>query len=225
MIWKDPADEYVFFLAHEVRNPLNNIKLSTEVLKEAGLDESLVSFLEIISRNTTRINVLIDDLLRHQESDVVQTEIYSVHQMLNEVLEIAGDRIRLKKIEVKKKFSSRDHSVKTNPPRMKIAITNIIINALEAMQEEKGELRIVTNERENNFVVSICDNGCGISKDHLAFIFQPYFTHKPGGFGLGLSTTYDICRTNQVGVSVASELGQGTQFDLFFRKQPITQTS
>ena len=218
LIWKDPADEFVYFLAHEVRNPLNNIKLSIEVLKAAGLKENFSPYLEIISRNTMRIDGLIDDLLRHQESEVVKMDAYPVYQMLEDVLEAAADRIRLKNVAVVKSYNADDHDVYTNLPRIKMAITNIVVNAIEAMYEEKGELKLVTNENENNYVVSVQDNGCGISKEHLAFIFQPYFSHKPGGLGIGLSTTYDIFRSNKIGVSVASEPGVGTQFDLFFPK-------
>ncbi len=218
VIWKDPADEFVYFLAHEVRNPLNNIKLSIEALEFAIKDSSLQVYLDIISRNSIRINVLIDDLLKHQETDVVPVELYSIYQMLDEVLEIAEDRIRLKNIRVTKSYQARDCKISVNAPRMKIALTNIVINAIEAMVPGNGELKLVTKLKEDVYIVQIEDNGCGIAKEHLVFIFQPYFTNKPGGLGLGLSTTYDILRANRVRVNVESEVGKGTQFMLQFEE-------
>ena len=68
-------------------------------------------------------------------------------------------------------------------------------------------------------MIQIEDNGCGISKENLKYIFKPYFTNKPGGLGLGLATTYDILQSNHVGVNVESEEGKGTRFILSFEEK------
>ena len=69
-------------------------------------------------------------------------------------------------------------------------------------------------------MLKIQDNGCGISPENLKNIFKPYYTGKQGGMGLGLSATYDILRSNHVGVNVVSGEGMGTRFELLFDKCP-----
>jgi C4-dicarboxylate-specific signal transduction histidine kinase len=101
---------------------------------------------------------------------------------------------------------------------MKIALTNIIINAIDAMAGIKGELTLVTKSTCHACVVQIEDNGCGISEENLKNIFKPYFTNKPDGLGLGLTTTQDILRSNHVGLNVRSVVAKGTNFTLMFEK-------
>jgi C4-dicarboxylate-specific signal transduction histidine kinase len=105
-----------------------------------------------------------------------------------------------------------------NRREMKIALTNIVINAIDAMDKKEGVLTIGTNAFENSYMIKIEDNGCGIKEDHLSNIFQPYFTRKPGGLGVGLAQTQDILRSNKVHVHVESQEGRGTSFMLFFEK-------
>ena len=108
-------------------------------------------------------------------------------------------------------------------PKIKIALTNIIINAIDAMPPENGELRLCTKLRKGRRAISIQDNGCGISKENLPFIFNPYFTNKPGGVGIGLAATKDILLSNQIGVKVESVMGEGTRFILLFEKHKIVR--
>ena len=131
---------------------------------------------------------------------------------------MAKDRIALKKILVTKVFAVQDDKIVLNRDMMKIALTNIIINAIDAMASEGGKLRLVTKSIHGKYVVRIEDNGCGISKENLKNIFTPYFTNKSGGLGLGLAATYDILQSNRVGVFVASKEGVGTRFVLLLDK-------
>ena len=106
-------------------------------------------------------------------------------------------------------------------PKIKIALTNIIINAIDAMPSENGELRVCTKLIKGRYAVSIQDNGCGISKENLPLIFNPYFTNKSGGMGVGLAATNDILQSNNVSVKVESVVGEGTRFILLFEKNKI----
>ncbi|MGZ5191442.1 MAG: sensor histidine kinase, partial [Flavisolibacter sp.] len=119
---------------------------------------------------------------------------------------------------VKKDYSAYDCQKVLNEPKMKIALTNIIVNAVEAMTGEDGKLKILTRSTGDKLIIQIEDNGCGISKENLKNIFKPYFTSKPGGLGLGLAATLDILRSNHVTVKVESEVGKGTCFILSLDK-------
>jgi len=213
---KEQPSQFVSALAHEIRNPLANINLSVDILESAVKDDELKTYLGIIMRSSIRINHLINDLLRYQKADEMHAERYSVHQLLDEVLEMAGDRIVLKNIAVRKMYAVQDCSIVMNRPEMKIALTNIIINAIDAMDSERRELKLVTKSIRGKFIIEIEDNGCGISKSNLKNIFKPYFTTKPGGLGVGLGATYVILQSNHVEVKVESEAGRGTRFILLF---------
>ena len=149
----------------------------------------------------------------------MQVEKHSMHQLLDEVLEMADDRMRLKKISVLKDYTSNDCKIELNRLEMLIGLTNIVVNAIDAMTPGKGELKLVTKSIDGIRVIQIEDNGCGISKENLKNIFKPHFTNKIGGLGIGLAATYNILRLNNVSVNIESEEGQGTRFILTFEEK------
>ena len=214
---KDIPAQIASVLAHEVRNPLTNINLAIEMLESCIKDEDAKVYLDIIMRSSTRINTLITELLRNQHTDEGHTKKHSIHELIDEVLAMAGDRIRLKNIIVTKEYAAQDCNIALNKPEMKIALTNIIINAIDAMLSG-GELKLITKSIDAKFILLIEDNGCGISTENLKSIFRPYYTNKPGGMGLGLATTHDILRLNRVRVNVESVEMEGTRFSLMFKK-------
>ncbi len=219
-ILKEPPVQFVFALAHEVRNPLTNINLSIEML-ESGADNDPQQYLDIIKRSSEKINNLINELVKYQQADEAPAGKHSIHQLLDEVLNLAEDRLTLKHITITKEFTANDFEIIMKRPKMKIALTNLIVNAVEAMPPENGRLKIVTKSLAGKYVIRIEDNGCGISKKDLRNIFKPFFTNKLKGLGLGLSSTYDILRSNHVGVTVESEERKGTCFSLYFYKIPM----
>jgi signal transduction histidine kinase len=210
-------------LAHELRNPLTNINLSIQMLRSKIKDQDLEVFLDIILRSSIRINELVIDMLNPAPGVETPARKYSVHQILDEVIEMNRDRIGLKNISVRRAYARQDFKIVFDGPKIKIALTNIIINAIDAMRTTGGELKLGTELIAGRFVVSIQDNGCGISKENLPFIFKPYFTNKPEGLGLGLAATYEILRSNEIGVNVESIRGQGTKFNLLFEKNQIIE--
>ena len=210
--------QFLTAMAHELRNPLTNINLSIGMIESIIKNDDLKTYLDIIMRSSIRINDLITELLKYQQEEDVPAVQYSVHQLLDEVLETAGDRITLKHIEVIKHYAIQDCKIKMNRLRMKIALTNIIINAIEAMTSGKGILKLTTKSVYGKYFIQIEDNGCGISKENMKNIFKPYFTNKQGGLGIGLSTTYEILESDHVEIDVKSKEGEGTRFSLLFDK-------
>jgi signal transduction histidine kinase len=196
---------------------LSTISLAVQMLKSMISDNYQKIYLDIILRGATRINDIVTDLLISPlPTGEIQLEKYSIHQLLNEVLVMAEDRIMFKKITIIKEYAAQDCSIAMNRQKMKIALTNIIINAIDAMAAENGQLKLVTKSINGRWVIEIEDNGTGISKKNLKTIFKPYFTDKPGGMGLGLSTTLDILHSNHASADVESEVGKGTRFILSF---------
>ena len=211
-----PRSFFSSALVHEVRNPLNNINLAIEMLTSTIMDNDQKIYIDIIRRAAFRINGLVTELLNPCEPGEMTSEKQSIHQLLDDVLALAEDRIRLKNISVRKDYTTIDCRIWMNKQQMKIALTNIIINAIDAMALNSGRLKLVTRSINGQCVIEIEDNGKGISKENLANIFKPFFTNKPGGMGLGLSTTLEILHANRGRVDVKSKLGRGTSFLLSF---------
>ncbi len=207
-------------LVHEVRNPLANVNLAAEMLETIITSDDQKLYLDIIMRNSIRINSVLTDMLKTFQPDDTHLEEHSIRELLDEVLEVSMDRIILKNIMIKKQYVKRDYKTLVDKLKLKIAFTNIIINAIEAMPGEKGVLKLVTRSMKGKPIVEINDNGIGIGKESLKQIFKPYFSNRPGGIGLGLSTTFDMLRSNHVQINVRSALGKGTSFILCFDGVP-----
>jgi signal transduction histidine kinase len=220
-------------IAHEVRNPLTNINLAVEQLqsdlksKEAdgvratgnpkvagnqNVPDNAGLMLEMIARNSARINLLITDLLNSTKFTELAYRRISVNQLLDETLELAKDRITLKNITVVKNYMSGLCDILADQERIKIAFLNIIVNAIEAMEPGSGILQLTTFSRDNKCLVSITDNGPGIDEESLSKVFEPYFTSKTRGTGLGLTNTQNIILNHNGHIGLESVKGVGTTF-------------
>ncbi|GAC1449423.1 MAG: hypothetical protein NVSMB7_11470 [Chitinophagaceae bacterium] len=208
--------EFAPALAHEVRNPLSNINLAVEMLQSMINGDEQKLYLDIIMRASARINDLVSDLLVYHQAGEVKPEKSSVQQLVNEVLAMTADRLMLKNITVSKYYPVTDCNILADKQKIKIALTNIIINAIDAMSPENGQLKLVIRAINGKSIIEIEDNGIGISKDNLQNIFKPYFTRKISGMGLGLSTTMETLLSNHARVAVQSEEGRGTRFIISF---------
>lgn len=199
-------------LAHEIRNPLNNIILSSEYLKTESNAESL-ELLNIISRNSKRITDLINELLDSNQYYKLKLEVNDLQKILKEALEQVEDRLELKKIRLVRHYAVSESLALVDHDKMRIAFLNILVNAIEAMGEN-GELTVTASLLENFHMIDIKDNGCGISQENIKKLFEPYFTTKSTGLGLGLASTFSILQSHKAEVEVASTQGYGTTFTI-----------
>jgi PAS domain S-box-containing protein len=204
-------------LAHEVRNPLNNINMSVEQL--VGTDTSTEDaplFLDIIQRNSKRIGDIITELLDTSRPTDLVFDRCPLQTVMEEALNEAIDRIRLQHINLAVEYGDDPCYAMVNKEKLKIAFLNIIINAVEAMEKDRGELFISIQSLKEQHVVVIKDNGCGIPEENISRLFEPYFTSKRNGMGLGLAATLNILQSHKVNIDVMSTVGQGTTFTISF---------
>ncbi len=212
------ANRLVRMMAHEVRNPLNNIMLSAEEMHhELGEDEFKIC-LDIINRNSKRIEGLIAELVNSSKDNHVTVEKKSLQSILDEALNDAVDRIKLRHIDLQRDYVDTPAWIMADNEKLKIAFLNIIINAVEAMNDNEGKLHIAVKQKNGQYIVSIKDNGYGISDENLSRLFEPYFTSKQNGMGLGLASTLNILQSHNASVDVHSKINEGTVFKLFFNK-------
>jgi signal transduction histidine kinase len=202
-------------LAHEVRNPLSNIHMSLEQLVGLTKEEDRI-YLDIIDRNGKRINDLITELLTSSKPTEMVLEKIVAQTVIDDALSAAVDRLTLKQIKLKLHYPDSPCYIRGDQSKLKIALLNIIINAIEAMDGTTGELKIVLSCNEENNLIEISDTGCGIPAENLSKLFEPFFTSKRNGIGLGLASTLNILQAHNATVEVKSKVGVGTTFLLSF---------
>lgn len=208
-------------IAHEVRNPLTNINLATEQLRSEVVHSSDDTpneelLFEMINRNSERINQLVSDLLDTTRVAELKFGQISINELLDRSLEMANDRIELSRIKVIKNYDLKICPISVDAEKIKIAFLNIIVNAIEAM-DEYGTLEISTSVKNKRCIVKISDTGRGLSKSNMDRLFEPYFTTKEKGNGLGLANAQNIILSHQGSISAESEPGKGTTFTISFR--------
>ena len=212
-------ERLVRMLAHEIRNPLNNIILTSEhLLMTTEKDEVEKNLLSILQRNGSRINQIITELLNLTKLPELVFDNYSLQEIVNESLALAKDRIELEKAVVEKKYPEESLHIKADKQRLVIAITNILINAIESMETGKGKLDVTLADSPEHFSVSISDNGVGISEEYISKLFDPFFTLKKNGTGLGLAVSYSIIQSHKGSIVVDTAVGRGTNFIINFKK-------
>lgn len=206
-------------IAHEVRNPLTNLTLALEQLKDEMPpdNESATLFSDIIQRNANRIEQLIDEMLNSSRPRELDLQLVGVDEILEETLALAMDRMNLKQIRLEFQRVSDLPRLFVDKDKMKIALLNIIINAIEAMHPGSGILTIRIERIPGTLVLFVTDNGKGIPSDDLEKLFDPFFTSKEGGMGLGLTSTRNILTGHGALVEVTSKVNEGTTFAIHFR--------
>lgn len=204
-------------IAHEVRNPLTNLSLALDQLKdEFPQNDSTNVYTDILDRNLNRIEELISELLRSSRPRDLQRSEVPLATVLNETIDLIKDRINLHEMKLHKNFEIDLPSVFVDKELIKIALVNIMVNAIEAMKPGFGVLTISTSCSENQVVVCISDNGEGIAEEELDNLFDPFYSAKQGGMGLGLTSTQNILNSHKIGVDVKSKVNEGTSFYISF---------
>ncbi len=205
-------------IAHEVRNPLTNINLAIAQLKSdlPEVDENAAILFDMVNRNSQRINQLITELLNATRFAELTYQPATVNNLLDEALELAKDRIALKQITIEKKYAPEKLIISADREKMKIALLNLLVNAVEAIPEKTGIIKINTRNEAGKCLIEITDNGIGMDAIALSKLFEPYFTTKQKGNGLGLTNTQNIILNHKGSIHVESSPGKGSSFILRF---------
>jgi PAS domain S-box-containing protein len=206
-------------IAHEVRNPLTNLTLALDQLQDEIPDknESVRLYSDIIQRNADRIEELIGEMLNSSRPKDLDLALVPLEDIVEETLSMATDRINLNQIKLEKNIQTGLPRLLADKEKLKIALLNVIINAVEAMQPAKGVLKLDVKLINGLGVISIADNGKGIELEDLEKLFDPFYTNKEGGMGLGLTSTKNILNSHSATVEVKSKVNEGTTFCIYFK--------
>jgi len=197
-------------IAHDMRNPLSTIKNSLEIMKSSqkNMDAKTKMQWDRIDRSLFRISHQVDDVLDY----VKVNPLTKKRTKLSFILQDSIKRVSIPK-NIKVTLPKNDVVIPCDSERMKVVFVNLIMNAIQAMEFKKGEINIsVTNESPNVVLITIKDNGPGIPEKLIHKIFDPLFTTRQIGTGLGLPSCKNIIEKHNGSIDVASTMGKGTTF-------------
>ncbi|HEX8949397.1 MAG TPA: HAMP domain-containing sensor histidine kinase [Dissulfurispiraceae bacterium] len=205
-------------MAHEIRNPLNFINLSVGHLGEkyrpedAGKQEKFDNLISGIKQEVQRLNKLVNDYLDYSRPLKLNLQKVKVSELLEGVLALIWAKAEADGITIIRGTPS-EAELKVDPDLFKSCILNVITNAFHAMGR-KGVLKITEAISGNEFLLSIADNGEGVSRENLERIFEPFFSTKQNGLGLGLPMTRRVMEEHGGRVEFKSVVGEGSEVAL-----------
>ncbi|SIN75317.1 sensor histidine kinase [Halodesulfovibrio marinisediminis] len=204
-------------IAHQVNNPLNNISTSAQILQEV-LSDSADSFqkklLHNIESETLRARDIVKGLLEFARHTDLCMQVVTLSEVVGKAVSLVSSQVP-SGVSLTVDVPS-GITVYIDPQRMGEVLINLIINAIQAIEPERGEIHIYVSEKATHDMstIVVADTGKGISEEDLPKVFDPFFTQKEvgQGTGLGLSVAYGIIEEFNGKIRVESELGKGTCF-------------
>lgn len=201
--------QLVLGIAHEIRNPLMSILTYTQLLpKKIDNEQFRELFAQQVPEEINRLNGLVNELLDFARPKKSEPTPFSFNQLIDSVTQLFRQKLQEKKVKVSLELADALR-VFADLQQIKQVFINIILNAIEAVNEG-GEIKIRGYNRDHLVVIEIEDNGFGIIESDMDKIFEPFYTKKASGVGLGLSITYQLLKANNGYVDVKSSPHHGT---------------
>lgn len=214
-------------LAHEIKNPLTAIRTFVQLMPERHeRPDFLEKFNRTVPRELDRVNNLLEDLLDLVRTPTLNITRVQVADCVDNVLEALEPEIEMRNVVIDRSIDSDLKPVMADGEYLSRAIFNVVLNAVQAMPqggnlEISSEVLNVPGEEET-VLINISDDGFGIPEEYIDQIFNPFFTDKEKGTGLGLAVTNKIIEDQEGSIFVRSERGKGTEFTISL---PAAQTS
>jgi signal transduction histidine kinase len=205
-------------IAHEIRNALTSVKLNIQKLVQSDrLDETEKEHLSISQEGIGQMEKFVKELLDFTRVSELNLARFSLGQILDESIKTLADTLELKKVVLEKSYEEGLPQVLVDADKLKQVFLNILRNAYEAV-EEKGKINIflsLLKEQEGSKIrVFISDNGSGIPEENRETVFEPFYTTKASGIGLGLPIARKIIEQHRGTIRVKKNAAQGTSFEI-----------
>jgi len=207
-------------VAHEIKNPLTPIQLSAEHLlqvyedQKGNLDQALKESASYIISEVENLRKIAQEFLEFSKETALHKESLDLKEVIEETIG-PYKKMLSERIQFKEKYEGKDFIFEGDKSKIKIALRNIIINAIEAIRG-KGQIGIKINQGKDDLNLEIKDTGIGMEKEILDRIFEPYFSTKDVGTGLGLPIAKKIIEDHGGSVQVLSEPRKGTKIIMTF---------
>ena len=209
-------------VAHEIKNPLASILLYVQIMEKlierdgCLTKEEAEKNLSVVKEEVQRLNSIAVDFLFAVKPMKVSFEKYSLNDLVNKVLKLATTELEQSGIQLNLNLASSMPNVMMDIGLMQQVLLNLIKNAIQAMNSCQNEKNITidTYLDGTNAVLAVSDTGCGMTEKQMEKIFEPYFTTKSEGNGLGLTIVFKIIKEHGGDIHVRSTLGEGSQFTI-----------
>lgn len=201
--------QLILGIAHEIRNPLTSILTYTQLLPTKFDNPKFRDFFaQQVPNEILRLNDLVNDLLEYARPKPPNPSRFRADELMEAVLALCSQKIKEKNIRVTTSLPS-ELCIVADVNQTKQIWINIVLNAIESMNEQ-GKLDIRGYSEGQMGVIEVADNGHGMSPEDKYRIFEPFFSTKANGVGLGLSITYQLLKENGGTIDLTSQLGHGT---------------
>ncbi len=215
-------DKMMDEVAHEIRNPLVSIGgFSKRVYDRLPENDPNKKYLEMIMDEVSKLENMVKLLIELKTMTVCYLGNTDINEVITEALALYEDEFAAKGVVVKTQLLNNLPLISGDKEQLKTAVSNLIKNSIEAMQESPKILTVTTSVSDGRMIIEVTDTGKGIPKDKLKSIFHPFYTSKIYGPGLGLTFTLKIVQQHGGTISVESEPGKGTTFTI---RLPIRKT-
>jgi len=202
-------------MAHEIRNPLNSISLFIQLMRQNTSDPEQLDYQGKILKEVDRVELIIRKLLDASRRTRTITSDVQINVVIDNALEVFSPQIEARKIQVERRYLVVPSPIKADHAELEQIFTNLFLNAMDEMKHG-GHLEIEISEQEGNVVVRVGDSGGGIPDDILPSIFEPFFSTKTRGTGMGLPVVQRIARMYEGNIVVERTSPEGTVFRLEF---------
>ncbi len=210
-------------VAHEINNPLGVISCYTDLVKDAVQEPETIEDIKIIEKHTKSVKKVVQELLKLSRPKQVITGVCGINDVVTDAIKVFQAQSASKEIRIVSSLGKKLPDIKCDAAILEQILTNIWINAFDALQEKGGEVRIITSLADNKkeVLLSIHDSGPGIPDNILSNIFDPFFTTKDvgKGTGLGLAVVYGFI--NELGGRIEVKNDKGTCFKMYFPVERI----
>ncbi|MEJ5283424.1 MAG: two-component system sensor histidine kinase NtrB [Brevinematia bacterium] len=215
-------------VAHEIKNPLTAIDLHTQIILKRiknGLEvpDEVIEYIKTIDEEQKRLGKIVNDFLITSRKRELKLSLESINSIIDEVLELLKPEIEENNIELIKDYE-KIPDIFVDKDYLKQAIINVFKNSIEALQTKQADrniqIKTFYDKNTDSIGIKITDNGTGIEQDKLQKIFEPYYTTKDYGTGLGLTIVYKVIKEHGGDIKVESQKDKWTSFTIYL---PITR--
>jgi PAS domain S-box-containing protein len=214
-------------VAHELRNPLSAIRAAAYNIEKKAKNPLLASHLKTINNKVLESDQIIQNLLSFSRVKAVTKECLNISAIIRDCIETVSEKYAGWEVKLKEKVNCReDDIIEADQYQFKMLLCNILDNAYQALPDKKGTVGITVRKHKNElWEISVSDSGTGIDKQDMEKLFEPFYTTKSRGTGLGLPVCREIVGMHQGNIGVKSAKGKGSTFTvtLPIRNQPTNQ--
>ncbi|HPI93094.1 MAG TPA: ATP-binding protein [Deltaproteobacteria bacterium] len=208
-------------IAHEVRNPLSSIKMSLQILeKRIHPEGNDLKRFKIAQREVEHLEKLVSDVLIYAKPSDPHRTPCDMRSIVDQAMAMVEKSIKDKEIDISKHYQEELGLINVDPAMINQALINIFQNAIDAMNKG-GRLDISLKSDSSSLTIEVEDNGCGIPEEDLPYLFNPFFTKKSYGTGLGLTQVEKIIDQHEGTIEVHSIRGEGTKFMIVLPKDVV----